>query len=814
MGGLWQDVRFGLRMLAKNPGFTAVAVLTLALGIGANAAIFSILDPLLLRKLPVRNPDELVLVHYAGSMESLNESEGPDYPIYRDNNHVFSGLLADGGAATYQIAWNGATSAARGDAVSGNYFSVLGVRPFAGRLLAPGDDQMPSGSPVVVLSFNYWNSAFNADAGVIRKTISIKNLPYTIIGVTRPEFFGMAVGKSPDVYLPLGDPSKTWVTIFGRLKPGISYAQAQADLEPLFQQAFKQSTIPAIEKPQGMARIVLTPAARGISDLRAQFSLPARILMAVVGLVLLIACSNVANLLLARGAARRKEITVRLALGAGRARLVRQLVTESALLALMGAVVGLLAASWAGDLLVASLSTENLHVALTAGMSGRVLLFTGAILMLTVFLCGLIPALSATRGELAQDLKVQSAGSGRASSRSWLAQLPIMAQVALSVTLLAGAGLLLHSLVNLETFDAGFDRNNVITVALNGSAAGRSNQQAENFYNELLARVKNLPGVRSAGYSAYSQATGREVGINIAVEGYNPHPGDDSHAFFTAVTPGYFETLGIPFVAGNDFPPQSAPDAPICGIINRTMAHHYFGDENPVGKHFRFVEGGWPVMEIVGVVADSKYVSLRELTPDFVYVNRIQFMRRHPSANTAIGGLLDVRANGNAKLLAGPLTDIVRSLDSSVKITSIKSLRAQIDETLHQDRLVAALCGIFSLLALVLTCVGLYGTLSFNVARRTSEIGIRMALGAHPRDIFRLVIRQGMRLVIVGLVLGAAGALASASFLTSLLFHVKGADPITFAGISLLLIAAAILACYLPARRAMRVDPLVALRYE
>jgi predicted permease len=537
MGGLWQDLRFGLRMLAKNPGFTAVAVLTLALGIGANAAIFSILDPLLLRKLPIRNPDELVLVHYAGSMESLNVSDGADFPTYRDNNRVFSGVIADG-ADAYQITWNGATSSVRGDSVSGDYFSVLGVRPFAGRLIAPDDDHAPTGAPVVVLGFTYWKNVFGADTSVIGKTIPIKNLPYTIIGVTPPEFFGVAVGKSPDFYIPLGDPSKAWVAIFGRLKPGVSLAQAQTDLEPLFQQALKQSTLPAIEKPQGMARIVLTPAARGISDLRAQFSLPARILMAVVGLVLLIACSNVANLLLARGASRKKEITVRLALGAGRLRLVRQLVTESALLALMGAAVGLLAANWAGNLLVASLSTENLHVALTAGMSGRVLLFTAAILVLTVFLCGLIPALSATRGELAQDLKVQSAGSSRPSSRSWLAQLPIVAQVALSVTLLAGAGLLLHSLVNLETFDAGFDRNNVITVALNGSAAGRSNQQAENFYNELLARVRNLPGVRSAGYSAYSQATGREVGINIAVDGYTPHAGDDSHAFFTAVTPG------------------------------------------------------------------------------------------------------------------------------------------------------------------------------------------------------------------------------------------------------------------------------------
>jgi predicted permease len=812
VGGLWQDVRFGLRMLAKNPGFTAVAVLTLALGIGANAAIFSILDPLLLRKLPVQNPDELVLVHSAGSMESVDGSETSAFVLYRDNNNVFSNVIADGGMTEYQITLNGHTSAAQGDAVSGSFFPVLGVRPFAGRLLAPDDDHNSSGNPVVVLSFDYWKSMFGADPSAIGKTIPILNVPYTIVGVTPPEFFGVKVGNAPDFYLPLGNPPKAaWVNVLVRLKPGVSIAQAQAGLEPLFKQVVAQSNVPVIEQSGGMARLVLTPAARGLSDLREKFSLPARILMAVVGLVLLIACSNVANLLFARGAARRKEITVRLALGAGRWRLVRQLLTESTLLVVLGAAVGLLVANWASNWLLASLSTAHLHVALTAGLSGRVLLFTAAVLLLTVLLCGLTPALSSTRAHLGQDLKVQ-AGPSTTSSRSRTGRLIIVAQVALSMTILAGAGLLLHSLFNLETFNVGFNRDNVLAITFNGAAAGRTADQASTFYERLVEQARNFPGVRSAGFSSYSQTSGM-MGINVVLEGRPASPGQESHVFFNYVTPQYFETLGIPLLRGRDFTSQDNGNAPYVAVINETMARHYFGDQSPLGKRFNLVGGiTWPLMEIVGVVADSKYNDLREQTPDFVYANRTQMQAFRPSPRVA--GVLDVRVNGNPKFLIGPLRDAIHSFDSTVKITSVKTLREQIDESLHQDRLIAALCGIFSLLALTLTCIGLYGTLSFSVARRTNEIGIRMALGARPRDIFRLVIGQGMRMVTAGLVLGAAGALASASVLSGLLFGVKGADPVTFAGVSLLLIAAAILACYLPARRAMRVDPLVALRYE
>ena len=815
MGALWQDVRFGLRMLGKNPGFTAVAVLTLALGIGANAAIFSILDPLLLRKLPVRNPDELVLVHAAGPRGSEEISELPSYLMYRDNGTAFSGVLASLDR-NYRLAvtWQGHTNAVDSLPVSGNFFTVLGVRPFRGRLLTADDGRFSNGNSVVVLGFDYWRHEFSGDDAVIGKTIVFQDLPHTIVGVAPPDFFGIHVGDIPSFYWPIGSGpgySHMWVDVVARLKPSISVAQAQVALQPVFKQAMGASSVPEIEQQQSMSHLVLTPIAHGISDLREQFSLAGKVLMAVVGLILLIACSNVASLLFARSAARRKEITVRLALGAGRWRLVRQLLTESALLGLMGAAVGLLAASWVSRILIASLATEHSTVLLVAGLSGRVIAFTGSVLVITVLLSGFIPALAATRGDLAQALKVQSSGSTGTPSKSWLAKSLVVIQVALSVAVLAGAGLLLHSLYNLETHDLGFDRDNVIAIAFDCCEAGRTPEQSLALFDQIGAKAKSLPGVRSTGFSFRSQTSGIPA-INVAVEGFTPHSVTEQVVLFNSITTGYFGTMGIPILAGRDFTVRDNANAPFAAIINRTMARHYFGDSNPIGRRIKFIEGKWPPLQIVGVVADSIYNDVREQTQDFVYISLQQLMAiRHSSG---IDGVLNVRANASPKMLFGPLRDLIRSFDNAAEIEYIRTLREQVDISLRQDRLIAVLCSTFSLLALVLTCIGLYGTLSFNVASRTNEIGIRMALGARPGNIFRLVIGQGMRLVILGLVIGAAGALASASMLAKLLFGVKGADPVAFVGMSVLLILAAIAACYVPARRAMRVDPMVALREE
>jgi predicted permease len=521
----------------------------------------------------------------------------------------------------------------------------------------------------------------------------------------------------------------------------------------------------------------------------------------------LIACGNVTNLLLARGMARKREFTVRLALGAGRWRVIRQLLTESTLLALAGAVAGLAVGYWTSRLLLASLSTRQLPVVLSTGLNLRTLLFTTAVLALTVLVCGLAPALAATRGELSEELKVQGSGSHRSSAQSRMSNALLVAQIALSMVLLAAAGLLLRSLFNLETFDAGFNRDKVLTVTMSGYSASRSRDQIAQFYVQLLDRVRQLPGVHSASYSSFTPISGKEVGINVVVEGYTLRPGEVANERFVGVSPEYFETMGIPLLAGRDFTEQDVrPDSPsnlstTAAIINQTMARRFFGNVSPLGKHFHFVEGNRPPLEIVGVVADSKYNDLRESPTDFFYI---------PGTH----GDIEIRTDGSAKTLAGSLPAIFYSLDRSVTITGIRSLREQVDESLHSDRLIAALCAAFSILALVLTCVGLYGALAFNLARRTSEIGIRMALGANQRDIFRLVVGQGLRLTIAGLILGIVAALGTGSLLGSMLFAVKQTDPLTFLGVSIALLCAAALACYIPARRAMRVDPMVALRYE
>ena len=824
MQSLWQDIRYGLRLLRKNPGFTVVAVLTLALGIGANTAIFSILDPLLLRKLPVQNPDELVWVNSAGTLGPAEISEVETYYAYRDKAQVFSSVLAFSGIAPYDVTHDSQTTSAKGELVSANYFTVLGIRPFAGRLFSDADQHL---SATLVLSFDFWQREFDSDPDVVGKALSFGDQTdasrtgsattrsYVIAGVAPPGFFGTEVGKSPDFYMPLGAadlPSQDYwqthgVTILARLKPGVLIPQAQAGLDPLLYEVEKTSALPEIERNENFARVLLTPAARGLSEARTKFSLPARILMIVVALLLLIACGNVANLLLARGTARRREFTVRLALGAGRWRVIRQLLAESTILALAGTAAGLLVGQWTSRLLVASLSTRQLPVLLATSLNRRSLFFTAIVLVLTVLVCGLAPAVFATRGELAADLKTQGAGYRGSVAQSRLGSFLIVAQVALSMTLLAGAGLLLHSLFNLETFDAGFDRDKVLIVTMNGYSASRTRDQVAKFYDQLIDRVRQLPGVRSASVSSFTPISGKEVGVNVVVEGYTLRQGEVANERFVGISPEYFDTMGIPLLAGRDFTREDAhSNSPSyqstnVAIINRTMAHRFFGDGSPLGKHFRFVEGNRPPMEIVGVVADSKYNTLRESPTDFFYI---------PGTH----GDLMLRTNGSAKTLAGPLREILHSLDSSVTVTGIRTLRQQVDQSLHPDRLIAALCGAFSLLALALTCVGLYGALAFDVARRTSEIGFRMALGADRRDIFRLVMRHGMGLAFAGLVLGIFAVLSAGSLLASILFGVKQADPLSFWGVSVVLLLSAFLASYVPARRAMAVDPIASLRDE
>jgi predicted permease len=814
---LVHDLRYAVRTLRKSPGFAVTAILTLALGIGANTAIFSILDPLLLRKLPVSRPEELVRVDAAGSLGNAGAWQARAYQRLRDHSPVFSGVMAFTPVQLDDVSHDGRSAPARAEIVSENYFAVLGLRPFAGRLIAQEQEL----GNVAVLGFDYWQREFGADTAALGKTMVAQGRALTVIGVAPPGFFGMKVGEAIDFYLPLAPsqalnpsgkgPSLDWILAIGRLNPGVSTAQAQAALQPVLREIQAESDIPIIEQHQMMDHIVLTSAARGLSNLRYRFSLPARILMCVVGLVLLIACSNVANLLLAQGSARRREITVRLALGAHRSRLVRQLMTESAVLAAVGAVAGLLAAQATSRLIVASLSDFRNHVVLATPLSARVLLFSMVSTVLAVLLCGLIPALSATRVDLSLDIKMNAAGRVHGAPAR-LGGFLVVGQVAMSVAALVAAGMLLHSLFNLETMDVGFDRDHILALdmyGMSGNSPEYTNERIASFYDRLLERARALPGVRSATLSSFAPVSGSMIGVNLRAEGYEPRPGEEPKAFLNGVTPGYFSTLGIDLLQGRDFAPQDSPSSPRVAIVNRSLARHYFGDRDPIGKRLEFVESGRK-FEIVGVVADSKYYDLRENATDFMCLDRLQ----SPPESPVINGTLSVRAAGNAGALRNTLPEMVRSLDQSIRISRVATLRERIDDSIHADRVIAALCGSFSLLALLLTGIGLYGILSFSVARRTSEIGIRMALGAQRLDISRLVVGQGMRLVLTGLVLGTAAALAAAGLLTRLLFGVGRVDPLTLIGILLLLAVTAILACHLPARRATRVDPLVALRAD
>lgn len=806
---LLQDLSYGARMLRKNPGFTTVAVLILALGVGANTAIFSILDPLLLRSLPVSRPDELVRVDAAGSMRDVGAWEGIAYARLREPSRIFSGVLAFVPASLNDVVLNGRSGSAESEIISENFFSVLGVQPFVGKLIFQKEEL----GNVVVLGFDYWQREFNGDNAALGKTILVQGTQRTVVGITQPGFFGMRVGEAADFYLPTATTSGErnnlaldWVMVIGRLAPGVTSEQAFSALQPVFSQIKAESNIPAIEQAQDMDHLVLTSAARGLSSLRYRFSLPARILMCVVGLVLLIACSNVANLLLAQGAARRREITVRIALGAARMRVVRQLLTESAILGVAGAVSGLLLAHWCSRLLVAALSDFQTHVVLAANLNMRVLSFSLAMTVLAVLLCGLAPAISATRVDLSHDIKPYA--DGRKSARAKLGGWLLAGQVALAVTVLVASGLLLHSLFKLETVDVGFDRSHIIAIDMNGGAKGRTPQQVQNFYEQLLERANALPGVRSATLSNFAPLSGEEMGINVKAEGAPEPSGKDSHVFLLGVRPGYFFTVGIDLLQGSDFSLQSRSGTHLA-IINLSLARHYFGDQNPVGKRLQTIEGN-RMLQIVGVVADSKYNNLREDVTDFLYLPNFT----KPFTIMAKQSTLSVRVAGDVAALRDELPALIHSLDGSVHISRIATLRERIDDSLHYDRLIAALCGIFGLLALTLTCVGLYGVLSFNVARRTSEIGIRMALGAGPRNIFRLFVGGGMRLVMAGLAAGLVLSVASTSLLKSMLFGVGRGDPITYIAIPLLLIVSALFACYLPARRATRVDPLEALRTE
>jgi predicted permease len=815
MDTLWQDIRFGFRMLFKNSALTAVAVLSLALGIGANTAVFSLVDKALVRLLPVASPEQLVIVIGEGERGQNTSFSYPLYVDFRDRNEVFSDLITFSGTP-FSLSDGGQTERVPGMLVSGNYFSTLGVNAALGRTFLPDEDATPGTHPVAVVGYGLWQRRFGADPAVIGKTISLNGHTFTIIGVAPPEFTGTIKGSSPDIYVPmmmeaeamptwqgaLTNRNMTWLEIMGRLKPGVTREQAEASL------TLTANQIAQVYPDNVDKKMVLADGSKGVDYAMRDLSGPLVWMMFIVVLVLLIACANVANLLLARANARRKEIAVRLAVGANRARLVRQLLTESVLLSVMGGVAGLMVAIWLTDLLLLFKPTQSF--ALEGGLDRRVLIFSLTLSLLTGIVFGLAPAFQTSKPDLVAALKDESATAGRGARRMSLRNLLVVLQVALSLLVLVSAGLCVRSLQKLVAIDAGFDPAKIIVMSLDLSLNGYKQEQGRQFYSQLVERVSGLPGVESASLAAIVPLGGGGMRRSLGVEGYEPPPDAPPLNFnFNIVGANYFQTMGIQIIRGRDFSPQDVAGAPKVVIINETVAHKYWPNQDAVGKHLKF---GSPrsrneeLIEIVGIAKDSKYRQLTEVATDTMYLPLAQNYRANMT--------LHVRTAADSKAMIAAIRSEVAARDPNLPVYSVRTMEEQKSNSLYTSRMAATLLGVFGLVAMLLAAVGIYGVMSYSVNRRTREIGIRMALGANRRDVLKMVLGEGMLLVMVGLAAGLGATLAVTRFIGSLLYGVSATDPATFAGISLILIAVALLACYLPARHATKVDPMVALRYE
>jgi predicted permease len=835
-----QDVRYGARVLLKSRGFTLVAALSLALGIGANAVIFSLVNATLLRPLAVERPEELVYVFSGSPNSPYNNFSYPDIAELRERNRVFSGLAAYGGIAA-SLSLGDRAELVAGAIVTGDFFDVLGVRAARGRTFAPEEDRTPDSHPVAVISHGLWQGRFGGEPQVVGRQVTLNSRSFTVIGVL-PEYFFDPLSDSPrDVYVPMmmqalmrpprggysGEMNpdllrvrgNRWLWGVGRLKPGVTREQAQAALVALTEEQAR--THPDTNANRAAT---LTPLSEGDPRERRTLLSTATLLMSIVAVVLLIACANVANLLLARSAARRKEIAVRLALGASRARLVRQLLTESLLLAVLGGAAGLFVALWAVDVLRAVPPPPGL-LPLTPdfspgfGLDWRVLAFTLGLSLLTGILFGLVPALQASRPDLVPALKDEASAPEHAGRRFNLKNSLVVAQVAMSLVLLIAAGLFLRSLWRAAAVEPGFAADRMLTAQLNINLLRYTRAQGREFYRQAVERVRALPGVESASLARNVPLGGggsirsllvegqADTGNVARSEGGGVSAGDDPNLVnVNVVGAGYFQTTGIPLLGGRDFDERDAEDRPGVVIVNEAFVARHFNGQGALGKRlsFRGAEGPW--YEIVGVARDSKYRALSEGPTPFVYLPLAQ--------NHETGMTLLVRTAGDPASVAAAVRSEVQAIDRHVPLTGVRPMAELIGNSLYAARMGAILLGVFAFIALALAAVGVYGVMAFSVARRTREIGIRMALGAERRDVLRLVLKEGMTLVAVGVVVGLTAAAAVTRLLASFLYGVSVTDAATFAAVPALLAGVALLACYVPARRATRVDPLVALRYE
>jgi len=861
-----QDIRFALRMFRKSPGFTAVAVATLALGIGANTAIFSLINAVMLRPLPVRDPQRLVILKWSarqwpktdafsawsgcpikatGLKEPAPEGCSFSYPMFeqfRAENNIFAAVFAIVPSPEFGVSIDGSASLAEGEFVSGGFFPALGVRAALGRLLGPSDGNAGA-SPAVVLSYGYWKRQFGGSPSVIGKLIVVNGAPFSVVGVGPPGFLNLDPGIVNDMWLPLStrarvygplfsrvlpkttDPANWWLMVGARLKPGVKATQAQAVTEAVFRRGVTGGTSPML-KLEDAPHIELPSVAHGLASLRQRFGDPLFLLMTAVGVVLLIACANIASLMLARTAARQKEFAVRFALGAAHSRIFRQLLTESLMMAVVGGVLGI-ALAYLGSRSLAAFLSANWYASMAIDVRPdvRVLAFTVGVAMLAGILFGLAPALRGTRIDVTPALKeggvartpgfgVRGFFSGPWTSRGpqnrgsapptklGLGNTLVMVQVALSILVLVGASLLVRTLINLATMNVGFDARNVVIVTVEPELNGYKGERLARLFPELQGRLGAVPGVASVGYSSVPLLSGAYMSRDIYMA-----DGSSPQADVLNVGPNFFETMRIPLLGGRTYSAQDFKDASAkktkVVIVNQSFARRFFSKRNPIGQLICLDDSKPPDVEIVGVVGDTKYNGLREAIEPTMYF---------PMQSG--GGTFEVRTALNPKTLIPSIGEAVRSVDSNLPISRLMTQSEQVDRALFQERLVAWLSGAFALLALVVACIGLYGLLSFEVTQRTHEVGVRMALGASPRQVFGLVVRQGIRVVAIGAVTGIATALALTRYLGSLLYGVRPIDPLAYVAVTVLLLIVTMAACYIPARRATKVDPMVALRYE
>jgi predicted permease len=943
---LGQDIRYGLRMLRNSPGFAAVAILTLALGIGANTAIFSLIDAVMLKSLPVENPSQLVVLKWGarnaprihGYMSSGDcpsnlrfgaaNPSGCSFsePMFREiaNANQFSGVAAFANSGPLALTGNGPASMINGQLVSGDFFRTMGVKAAAGRVFETGDDSAAA-PPVAMLNYGYWQSSFGGSRDAIGRTIELNGTPFTIIGVAEQRFTGITPGSDYDVWLPLAagqrisspmmwgnrqdNVSYWWLTVLGRLKAATDLPQAQAAVSGVFRNEMLYGSVPLFEagggmlaplgppagggqarrqvvlggppaggagpgqspsggaqaivrramppaangqksanaqaaqgppvkavqgqapaemaneprtlsKPDDEPAITLISAQTGLTGARGRFANPLYVLMFAVGIILLIACSNVAGLMLARAAARQKEMALRLALGAGRARVVRQLLTESMMLAAAGGILGIVFASWGTHAIASFVSTNQPRpLAFATGIDMRVLGFTIAVSLFTGILFGLAPAFQGARVDLTPALKEGTGATTGLAHRGGrhfsIGNALVVTQVALAIVVLVGAGLLVRTLQNLRGIDVGFDSHNLVLFGINPSLAGYKDEQIDSFYGDLQGRLAETPGVRSASYSMVPLLSGA-----LMVTGFH-WPGTpqdrESESDMLAVGPDFFSTMQIPFLAGRGFDASdyklaasksASATVPKPVIVDQTFVSKYLGKENPLGKRFGESAGNEnepasPGYEIIGVVRDTKYSDLRREINPMMY-----------APQTGLGASFEVRTAGDPQALIPAIRAAVAQINPNLPLRDVTTESQQIDRLLFQERLVARFSSFFGLLALVLACIGLYGLLAYEVTRRTREIGIRMALGAQAKDVLRSVVRQGLALALVGAAAGTGVALGVTRYLKSMLYDVHANDPVTIVAVVALLVLVALAACFVPARRATKVDPMVALRCE